>query len=205
MYIEFATETRTDDLDPDQAQFLVFRTLKNAFKLFSTGDYDTIYIHEQLQNADTGNWFKPNQWEKERKRDENKDAKNRKKKGGQLDAVIRHAFKHNYFKGMDDSFIAAVYHMLGYDSLFLFYYQDKEGTPCFRKAVRKACARKNKSKYPRANTIWECMKQNIETRKAECGGDLDVMMESKPKQCQASECLFKQLKGDDIVSDDSHQ
>eukprot|EP01083_Nonionella_stella_P237180 832297_1 len=202
MYIEFATETRTDDLDPDQAQFLVFRTLKNAFKLFSTGDYDTIYIHEQLQNADTGNWFKPNQWEKDRKRDQKGDDK-KKKKGGQLDAVVRHAFRHNYFKKMDDSFIAAVYHMLGYDSLFFFYYKDEEGTPCFRKAVRKA--RKNKSKYPRANTIWKCMTQNIKRRKAECGGDLDLMIKSKPTQCQASDCLFIQLKGDDIISDESHQ
>eukprot|EP01083_Nonionella_stella_P127086 384924_1 len=202
MYIEFATETRTDDLDPDQAQFLIFRTLKNAFKLHSTGNYDTIYIHEQLQNADTGNWFKPNQWEKDRKRDQKGDDK-KKKKGGQLDAVVRHAFRHNYFKKMDDSFIAAVYHMLGYDSLFFFYYKDEEGTPCFRKAVRKA--RKNKSKYPRANTIWKCMTQNIKRRKAECGGDLDLMIKSKPTQCQASDCLFIQLKGDDIISDESHQ
>eukprot|EP01083_Nonionella_stella_P175171 609216_1 len=201
MYIEFATETRTDDLDPDQAQFLIFRTLKNAFKLHSTGNYDTIYIHEQLQNANSGQWFNPNQWERERKREEARaraaNERVRRKKKDQLGAVIRHAFAHSYFKGIDDSFIAAVYHMLHYDYLFLIFYEDEKGSPCFKKAVQKAL--KNEQ-YPRAKKIWKCMKKNMERRKVESDGHVAASM--KPIQCQARKCLFKQLKGDDVVDDD---
>eukprot|EP01084_Bolivina_argentea_P231928 391019_1 len=141
-----------------QAEFLIFRVLKNAYKLKDQSK--PIFISKQyreLLERTYSEWFDVNNLMEDV-------VYNGKEKinESKLERVLRHVFNHNYFKNdkMPNQYVIGIYHMLGYDNLLV---KQCEKSHDFRNEIKKAV-----KKYDAQNlwfSIWKCgQRQNIGKR-----------------------------------------